>query len=242
MLKQKKKAFVLPQSQNEVKMRSHNTQRKCTVMTQCYKEWASCHTTVSSMCLCLESLSYERKLNDVGLKLLHNMSYRLLCDEDWQKGSEHFRQLKTIQLKLKSLILSFSQFFFPPNTKAVSHYQVRKVRSCVLGSSDFASSTRTGGHKSSNSANGTAAYLITSVSSPKLSPLYYNTTKYDIKHHCLFLFSCKHINSRKNVVQGTYIHYSENKYYIKQRCLFSVSFKILIATKMWFMQGVQALQ
>jgi len=33
------KAFVLPQSQSEVKMRSHNTQRKCTVMTQkCYKE------------------------------------------------------------------------------------------------------------------------------------------------------------------------------------------------------------
>ncbi len=81
----------------------------------------------------------------------------------------------------------------------------------------------TGGHKSGNSANGTAAYLITSVSSPKLSTLYYNTTKY-IKHHCLFLFSCKHINSRKNVVQGTYMHYSETKYYIKQRCLFSVSF------------------
>ncbi len=121
--------------------------------------------------------------------------------------------------------------------RAVSQYQVRKVRTCVLGSSDFASSTRecelsrTGGHKSGNSANGTAAYLITSVSSPKLSTLYYNMTKYDIKHH-LFLFSCKRINSRKNVVQGTYIlHYSETKYYIKQRCLFSVSFNILIATK-----------
>ncbi len=128
---------------------------------------------------------------------------------------------------------------------AVSQYQVHKVRTCVLGSSDFASSTRecelprTGGHKSGNSANGTAVYLITSVSS---ATLYYNTTKYDIKHHCLFLFSCKHINRRKNVFQGTYIHYSENKYYIKQRCLFSVSFKILIATKMWFMQGVHALQ
>ncbi len=131
---------------------------------------------------------------------------------------------------------------------AVSQYQVRKARTCVLGSSDFASSTRecelprTGGHKSGNSANGTEAYFITSVSSPKLSTLYYNTTKYDIKHHCLFLFSCKHINSRKNVVQGMYIHYSENKYYIKEHCLFSVSFKILIATKMWFMQAIHALQ
>ncbi len=102
-------------------------------------------------------------------------------------------------------------------TVAVSQYQVRKVRTCILGSSDFTSSTqecelpRTGGHKSGNSANGTAAYLITSVSSPKLSTLYYNTTKYDIKHHCLFLFTCKHINSRKNVVQGMYIHYSEKK-------------------------------
>ncbi len=90
------------------------------------------------------------------------------------------------------------------STLAVSQYQVRKVRTCVLGSSDFA---RTGGHKSGNSANGTAVYLITSISLPKLSTLYYNTTKYDIKHHCLFLFSCKHINSRKNVFQGTY---SEN--------------------------------
>ncbi len=113
----------------------------------------------------------------------------------------------------------------------VSH--IRRFSISSTQSSDFASSTRecellrTGGHKSSNSANGTAVYLITSVSSPTL---YYNTTKYDIKHHCLFLFSCKHINSCKNVFQGTYIHYSENKY-IKQRCLFSVSFKILIATK-----------
>ncbi len=47
-------------------------------------------------------------------------------------------------------------------TVAVSQYQVRKVRTCVLGSSDFASSTRecellrTGGHKSGNSANGTS--------------------------------------------------------------------------------------
>ncbi len=134
---------------------------------------------------------------------------------------------------------------------SVQHiYGSLRVRVRIFGpvktsSSDFASSTRecelprTGGHKSSNSANGTAAYLITSVSSPTL---YYNTTKYDIKHHCLFLFSCKHINSRKKLFQGTYIHYSEKTYYIKQRCLFSVSFKILIATKMWFMQGVHALQ
>ncbi len=88
-------------------------------------------------------------------------------------------------------------------TWAVSQYQVRKVRTCVLGSSDFASSTRecelprTGGHKSGNSANGTAVYLITSVSSP--NTVLHNTTKYNIKHHCLSLFSCKHINSRKNV-------------------------------------------
>ncbi len=119
-------------------------------------------------------------------------------------------------------------------TLSVSQYQVRKVWTCVLGISDFTSSTRecdllrTGGHKSGNSANGTAVYLITSVSSPTL---YYNTMKYDIIHHCLFLFSCKHINSRKNVFQGTYIHYSEKTYYIKQHCLFSVSFRILIATK-----------
>ncbi len=59
-------------------------------------------------------------------------------------------------------------------SKAVSQYQVRKVRTCVLGSSDFTSSTRecellrTGEHKSGNSANGTAVYLITSVSSPVL--------------------------------------------------------------------------
>ncbi len=83
-------------------------------------------------------------------------------------------------------------------TKAVSQYQVCKVRTCVLGSSDFPSSTRecelprTGELKSGNSANGTAVYLITSVSSPKLSTLYYNMTNYDIKHHCLYLFSCKH--------------------------------------------------
>ncbi len=56
----------------------------------------------------------------------------------------------------------------------------------------------------------TAAYLIASVSSPRLlqfSSRYciYNKTKYDIKHHCLFSFSFKHINSRSNVVQGMYI-------------------------------------
>ncbi len=31
--------------------------------------------------------------------------------------------------------------------------------------------------------------------------------------------SFKHINSRRNVVQGTYIHYNETNYYIKH-CLF----------------------
>ncbi len=78
--------------------------------------------------------------------------------------------------------------------------------------------------KSGNSANGTAAYLITSVSSPRLlqSSSLYLQTKY-IKHHCLFSFSFKHINSRRNVVQGKYMHYNETKYYIKH-CLFSFSF------------------
>ncbi len=69
-----------------------------------------------------------------------------------------------------------------------------------------------------------STYLITSVSSPRLlrfSSLYLQT-KY-IKHHCLFLFSFKHINIRRNVVQGTFIHYNETKYYIKH-CLFSFSF------------------
>ncbi len=61
----------------------------------------------------------------------------------------------------------------------------------------------------------TAAYLIASVSSPRLlqfSSLYciYNKTKYDIKHHCLFSFSFKHINSRSNVVQGMYITMKRN--------------------------------
>ncbi len=96
---------------------------------------------------------------------------------------------------------------------AASQYQVRKVRTCVLGSSDFASSTqecelpRTGGHKSGNSANGTAAYLITSVSSP---PVIYTELQYkEISNTLPLLFSCKHINSRKNVVRGTCMHYSE---------------------------------
>ncbi len=67
-----------------------------------------------------------------------------------------------------------------PVTWAVSQYQVRKVRSCVLGSSDFPSSTRewTGEHKSGNSANGTAAYLITSVSSPIYTVLQYDEIRY----------------------------------------------------------------
>ncbi len=102
-------------------------------------------------------------------------------------------------------------------------------RFSILGSSDFASSTqecelpRTGGHKSGNSANGTAAYLITSVSSP---PVIYTVLQYnEISNTLPLLFSCKHINSRKNVVRGTCMHYSETKYYIKQRCLFSVSLK-----------------
>ncbi len=99
---------------------------------------------------------------------------------------------------------------------------------CLSGQSR----ARTQGHKSSNSANGTTAYLITSVSS-LTSTRYYNTTKYNIKHHCLFLFSCKHINSCKKIVQGTYMHYSETKYYIKQRCLFSVSLKILSDKKIY---------
>ncbi len=109
-------------------------------------------------------------------------------------------------------------------TWAVSQYQVRKVRTCVLGSSDFTSSTREcelprmGEHKSGNSANGTAVYLI--VSSPVLQ---YDEIRYQTP---LPLFVFMYINSRKNIFQGTYIHYSENKYYIKQRCLFSVSFKI----------------
>jgi len=118
---------------------------------------------------------------------------------------------------------------------AVSQYQVRKVRTCILGSSDFASSTqecelpRTGGHKSGNSANGTAAYLIISVSSP---PVIYTVLQYnEISNTLPLLFSCKHINSHKNVVRGTCMHYSETKYYIKQRCLFSVSLKTWIATK-----------
>ncbi len=124
---------------------------------------------------------------------------------------------KSLHSKQNKRFLATATALNTNETRAVSQYQVRKVRTCVLGSSDFASSTqecellRTGGHKSGNSANGTAVYLITSVSSPKLSTLYYNTTKYDIKHHCLLLFSCKHINSRKNVVQGTYMHYSANK-------------------------------
>ncbi len=74
----------------------------------------------------------------------------------------------------------------------------------------------------------TAAYLITSVSSPRLlqSSSLYLQTKY-IKHHRLFSFSFKHINSRINVVQGTYIHYRETKYYIKH-CLFSFSFSLIV--------------
>ncbi len=76
-------------------------------------------------------------------------------------------------------------------TRAVPQYKVRKVRTCVLGSSDFASSTRecellrTGGHKSGNSENGTAAYLITSVSSP---PVSYNTIQYNEISNTLTLF------------------------------------------------------
>ncbi len=70
----------------------------------------------------------------------------------------------------------------------------------------------------------TAASLITSVSLSLLlqSSSLYLQTKY-IKHHRLFLFSLKHFNSRRNVVQGMYTHYNETKYYIKH-CLFSFSF------------------
>ncbi len=70
----------------------------------------------------------------------------------------------------------------------------------------------------------TAAYLITSVSSPWLlqSSSLYLQTKY-IKHYCLFSFSFKHINSRRNVVQGTCIHYNETKYI--KHCLFSFTFE-----------------
>ncbi len=52
----------------------------------------------------------------------------------------------------------------------------------------------------------TAAYLITSVISPCLlqSSSLHLHTKY-IKHHFLFSLSFKHINSRRNVVQGTHI-------------------------------------
>ncbi len=52
----------------------------------------------------------------------------------------------------------------------------------------------------------TAAYLITSVISPCLlqSSSLHLQTKY-IKHHFLFSLSFKHINSRRNVVQGTYV-------------------------------------
>ncbi len=50
---------------------------------------------------------------------------------------------------------------------AVSQYEVRKVRTCVLGSSDFGSLTEC-----------LFLYLITSVSSP--------ISKYDIKHHSFF--------------------------------------------------------
>ncbi len=72
--------------------------------------------------------------------------------------------------------------------------------------------------QSGNSANCSVTYLITSVSLPRLlqfSSLYLQT-KY-IKHHCLFLFSLKHINSCRNVklVQGMHIHYNETKYDIK---------------------------
>ncbi len=55
----------------------------------------------------------------------------------------------------------------------------------------------------------TAASLITSVSLSLLlqSSSLYLQTKY-IKHHRLFLFSLKHFNSRRNVVQGMYTHYN----------------------------------
>ncbi len=124
-----------------------------------------------------------------------------------------------LKLHYKSLFLRLDQSvcMCSPECVAVSQYQVCKVQNCVLSILDFASSTwecelpRTGGHKSGKSANGTAAFLLTSVSST-ISTLYYYMRKYDIKHHCIFLFSSKHINSRKNVVQGTYIHYSEILY------------------------------
>ncbi len=69
----------------------------------------------------------------------------------------------------------------------------------------------------------TAAYLITSVSLPRLlqSSSLYLQTKY-IKHHCLFSFSFKHINSCRNLVSCN-MHYNETKYYIKHY-LFSFSF------------------
>ncbi len=58
----------------------------------------------------------------------------------------------------------------------------------------------------SNSANETAAYLIASVSSP--ISVYYTALQYNEISNTLplFAFCFVNINSRKNVVQGTYIH------------------------------------
>ncbi len=82
-----------------------------------------------------------------------------------------------------------------PEPWAISQYQVRKVRTCVLGSSDFAISTRecelprTGGHKSGNSANGTAVYLITSA---RLSYLHFITIRRNISNTTASF--CFHVN------------------------------------------------
>ncbi len=67
-------------------------------------------------------------------------------------------------------------YLTPISGPGFSQYQVHKVRTCVLGSSDFG---RT------NSANGTAAYLITSVSSPLVI---YTVLQYNEIYNTLPLF------------------------------------------------------
>ncbi len=128
----------------------------------------------------------------------NNLSQELFFPQTW--CCLHFRRsLNTVKI---------SQIVWWHRSARVSQYQVRKCRTCILGSSDFASPTQEcelpgmGWRKSGSSANGTPAYFIAHLGYCNFPHCIYNKTKYD-----------KPINSRRNVVQGTYIHYNETKYY-----------------------------
>jgi len=131
---------------------------------------------------------------------------------------------------------------FPTRTLTVSQYQLRKVRTCVLGSSDLASSTqenelpRTRGRKSGSSANGTehsawsarsgySGYLFIYILSNNktkyatILPLFVNNkTKYVVKHHSASYLTNGH------VVQATQLS-SLHKFITKCTWYFCLRFK-----------------